>query len=363
MSQFLERERERERATSPLPLRESNFELLRIVSMLIILLHHSVVHSGILYKVDADPYSINSFLLALISIGGKIGVNIFFMITGYFMVTQKVKISKILRFLLEIIFYKLIGILIYSIPQGSFSLPDLIRALLPIITDRGGFIDTWFFVFLIAPFTNTLCTNLSKRRFIALLGVLYFYFCINSLNNSDYMSSYFSWGITMYITGAFTRIHSPQISSPLLISSLIIGTIWLWGTSLIDSIVPQLQGTRMFYYTHANMLPYLLTSVSIFIIFKRIPTFHNRFINTIAGGAFGVYLLHDVAGSCRQTIWIDWVPIAHYFTSPYLIPMIILYCIAIYIAFASIDLIRSQYIERPLFNKLNHHIKWLSKGY
>ena len=284
------------------------------------------------------------------------------MITGYFMVSQKVRLSKILRFLLEIIFYNLLAILIYNIPQHTFSIPCLVKAVLPVITNRGGFVDTWFFVFLTAPFINKVCTGISKRRYLILLGILCFYFVINGLSSPGFGLSYFSWGIAMYITGAFFRLHPPTIGNKTLSAALFVGILWLWGGVYVG-VKLQDKHIYMTYCGTLSLLPCLLASVSIFGLFKRIPTFHSRFVNTIAGGAFGVYLLHDHSGSCRQAIWHDWLPVADFFASAYLIPMIILYCIGIYIAFATIDIIRTKYIERPLFNILNRRIKWLSKEY
>jgi peptidoglycan/LPS O-acetylase OafA/YrhL len=47
--------------------RESNFELLRIVAMLIIVLHHYCVNSGLINLVNADivsgNYNVNLFLI------------------------------------------------------------------------------------------------------------------------------------------------------------------------------------------------------------------------------------------------------------------------------------------------------------
>ena len=65
-------------------LRNSSFELLRITSMLLIVAHHFVVHG----KFDLTAsFSKNIFFLQSLSMFGKLGVNLFVLISGYFSCT------------------------------------------------------------------------------------------------------------------------------------------------------------------------------------------------------------------------------------------------------------------------------------
>lgn len=64
--------------------RNSSFELLRIVSMILIIAHHYSVHGGWVY--DYNILSTNKLFIDLLSIGGKLGVNCFVVITGFFLV-------------------------------------------------------------------------------------------------------------------------------------------------------------------------------------------------------------------------------------------------------------------------------------
>ena len=61
--------------------RDCNFELLRIVSMIIIIMHHYVVQSDFVNI----PVSFNKMIAILFSFWGKVGVNIFIMISGYYL--------------------------------------------------------------------------------------------------------------------------------------------------------------------------------------------------------------------------------------------------------------------------------------
>lgn len=87
--------------------RDSNFELYRIVAMLLIIAHHFVVNSGILDKAYEAPLSANSIFLFLFGAWGKTGINCFMMITGYFMcictLIDQIKVHTVEKFFLDYI--------------------------------------------------------------------------------------------------------------------------------------------------------------------------------------------------------------------------------------------------------------------
>ena len=74
-------------------VRSSNFELYRIICMMMIVAHHYVVLSGLTNPGSPllqDPLSSNSIWLYLFGMWGKTGINCFLMITGYFMCTSSI---------------------------------------------------------------------------------------------------------------------------------------------------------------------------------------------------------------------------------------------------------------------------------
>lgn len=63
--------------------RLSNLELLRILAMLFIVAHHSVVNSGIAEQFDIFHITPNMMFLQLWGMWGKTAINVFILITGY----------------------------------------------------------------------------------------------------------------------------------------------------------------------------------------------------------------------------------------------------------------------------------------
>ena len=77
--------------------RESNFELLRILAMLMIVASHYAVH-GIGFDNWTTGSLVNRWCIAFFFSGGEIGVALFFMISGYFLIIkEKISVKKVVQ--------------------------------------------------------------------------------------------------------------------------------------------------------------------------------------------------------------------------------------------------------------------------
>lgn len=76
--------------------RQSNIELLRVISMLMVLLGHYYVLS---YFGDIDTVSFNLVGMQFLGAWSKVAVDIFVIITGYFLVNQTFRWKKVLKLL------------------------------------------------------------------------------------------------------------------------------------------------------------------------------------------------------------------------------------------------------------------------
>lgn len=321
-----------------------------------IILHHCFFHSDIDDLMLKHPYFINTYLMSFLGIGGKVGVNIFFMITGYFMVFTRVKVSKVLNIILEVFLYTLLGICVFALVDdyfSNFTLRNILGIEFRTFSGiKGDFIGTWIMVYIISPFINVVCENINQKKFLILLTILFIYFCIFSLNGESYMTSYFSWGVSMYLVGAYIRLYPVKTSSVWLWLILIAGVMWLSTVYYLSSTNLSLS-YLIDAYNYPNMLPIVLISVPFFILFTRLKMKYNRIINSLGAGAFAVYICHDVIYDCRRVIWEEIFDPSIVFTSPAGILYIILYSVSLYLVVATLDIYRRRYIERPLTKLFN----------
>ena len=111
-------------------MRNSNIELLRIVSMVLIVMFHFSVHGA---WPEDGPLSSDT-AVEMLSFGGKLGVNCFMLITGYFMVHGRLKVQSPLRVVLQTWFYSFAILAIFAIAQPDLVTSDRLRKAVTPIT-------------------------------------------------------------------------------------------------------------------------------------------------------------------------------------------------------------------------------------
>lgn len=116
--------------------------------MLLIVAHHYVVNSGVLESMYEPPYERQLHLFFLFGMWGKIGINCFVLITGYFMCKSSITARKFLKLILVVEFYSIVIYTIFVISGYEyFSISGLAKAILPITSIGTNLQDVfWCFV-------------------------------------------------------------------------------------------------------------------------------------------------------------------------------------------------------------------------
>ena len=93
--------------------RQSNIELLRIFAMLIIIGHHFALYGGL--GDCTEVYFVNRVWIQFLMISGKLGVSLFVLISGFFLIKMpKLRMEKLIKLWLQVFFlvgFGLCGIL------------------------------------------------------------------------------------------------------------------------------------------------------------------------------------------------------------------------------------------------------------
>ena len=340
--------------------RDSNIELFRIITMILIVAHHFVVNSGLTAvggPIYADPLSWKSLFLLLLGAWGKIGINCFVLITGYFMCTSHITLKKFLKLLCEIMFYRIIIQCIFWISgYDPFSWKTLIKVLIPVRTISTGFSSAYLVFFLFIPFLNILVNKMTAKQHIALLllcGFLYVF--LGTLPYFSVTMNYVSWFIVLYFISSFIRLHPRKIFDNR--KSWLIMTIVFVLLSVISVVACAWLGTKLnrnmaFYFvTDSNTFLSVATGLSAFMLFKNINIKYNRFINAVASTTFGVLLIHASSDTMRRWLWTDLLHNLEMYSSAgwKMVLHAIGSVIAIFVVCSLIDYLRIRLIETPLF--------------
>lgn len=286
--------------------RNSAIELLRIISMLLIIFHHFSVH-GLYRGFINHQASMGTHLVsALLSSGGKIGVDIFMIISGYFMVRSSFKRKKFNQLLLQMFFYSLlffgINLFTYWVPIGP---KMILTSILPFTYTGYWFINAYLLIYLFSPFVNRLLNSLNKQDFQKLVALIMFVVFIlptifpkamEMLDNGIFIT------LSCYIIGAYLQLHPLELKKhtpkQLGIILTFVNLAIIWGSIIIFEIVGNklhinaILGHVTFFASDSSLF-ILLLSIGLFLWFSHIKPFYNHGINVIAGTTLGIYLIHD----------------------------------------------------------------------
>ncbi len=283
--------------------RQSNMELLRIIAILMITMHHTIIEKykgSIVYgNVFDDGWQIatvaNSFVY--------IGVNLFVLISGYWGI--KFKWKGVLNLFIFCAFYMFINCLMdtYVFHRESFSFGTIILKSLTSMTQTSKwFILAYTALYFLSPVLNSAMEQMSKtnyRRAIIILSVycLYFGFIrnVDIFNNTGYSVGHFIWlyliagYIRKYITANKIKQHKNKLYCVFIGSSLIWAFLTIVNYTWIH--IPTWRPT-----TYNN--PFIMSaSISFFCLFTTLD-FHNKYINIIAKSSLAVYLFNLPVFKC-----------------------------------------------------------------
>lgn len=319
-------------------MRQSNFELLRIVSMLMVLAVHIDGASlglpeplGCIATLTARDW----WRLGVESIA-IIGVNCFTLISGYFGIRLTRK--GMVRFLSECLIYSVgLYVVASAAKPAGFSLGGLINSALILTHTDLWYVPAYFILMLLAPLINAGVEKLTRRQLTELtllltaLTVWCGWWWGGKFNPTGYTPLQL---VYVYVIGRWIRLYAPEVRSA--------RTVWsaAWAASVVMILVSALWLPSLKAFAYNSPLV-LLATVSLFMLFRTF-SFSNRTVNWLASSAFAVYLIHKTpvvwGGVMRPTVVKLWTALS--------LPEFTLAAIAlmtgIYLACAIVDSLRRK---------------------
>lgn len=330
--------------------RDSNLELFRILTMLLIVSHHYVVNSGLteVIRGDVQQYGITtkSIFYLLFGAWGKTGINCFVLITGYFMCKSQITKKKFVKLLVQIYFYKIVIYLIFLLSgYEPFSPKSLLKAILPFTQIDKNFTGCFLIFYLCIPFLNLLVGNMTKRQHELLLVLsLSVYVIIGTVLNVSF--NYVTWFCILYFISSYIRLYPIPLFentkfwlictliSVLLSCLSIIGMLWIGEK--IGKYNPY------FFVADSNKIFAVCTGVSSFMLFKNLKIKYNSFINVVASTSFGVLLIHANSDTMRRWLWKDVLHNVEMYDSSNFVLHAFCCVIGVFIICSLIDLLRNR---------------------
>lgn len=347
-------------------MRKANIELLRIISMIMVLTLHYLGQGQVFNAVEAGTF--NYYFTRMLEAMAIVAVNCYVLISGYFLVEGKFKISKVIKLCGEVLFYSItIYLLLVALGKIQFSLVDLVYAVFPVLSRKWAFVTDYAGLYLLSPFLNAGIHNMNKKQHFCCLICVSGMLCVvptcvfwtdTFVVNGGYS---LIWFVCLYITAAYIRLYYDKGNGG---NNRLYGGIYLICCFVTMGVSIALQyltgdskwGLKVYNY---NSLPVYVASLSLFLLFLGVrinKEIIGNVINRIAPLTFGIFLIHSHF-SIRESIWIK-LGSLDYANSEWMIVHLIASVLFMFTVCGLIDVIRKQLGMRL---KVDHLIRKITR--
>ncbi len=332
--------------------RNSSIELLRILCMVQVIFLHVCNHggyTGIAGKLGGQTELVYWILMFL----SRCPVFVFMIISGYFSCTGQTVFpkKKLINTYLPVIFYSLsIPLVVYSFNLGKVSEMQWARSAFPLLSRTWYFMTLYVVVLLLSPFINKAVSQLSRKEYLYLLGILFFILSVwqfvskmprvneiistkNVLATEGGKSIYDF--VFMYLIGGYLRLHG-LFKKPInrwwyALVFLVCGFI---NVGIVYAL-PKASGVLLY-----NDNPFCVIQCVCLFEFFRSFQFNSKFVNVVSACNIGIYMFHDHP-LIRKLIWarLDASEPAFYDSPTYLLK-IALFILIVFVGSGFIEYIR-----------------------
>lgn len=289
-------------------MKNSNHELMRIISMFFIVLWHVIINitlRGINNNFTLIIYNIILFFIC-------IHVNSYVLLTGFYQSKTTFKQSNLWKIINSSWFYRVVIVCIFLLFDWiSISKTQLLKDLAPIGIDNYWFIKNYILLYCLSPFLNKFIKSLNKKTYNKLLLVSSIILSIvPAMTGGEFFSndgySLYNF-IYLYFIGAYLRKYPIQknrlfknkkiinIMTMTFFSCFILNIlIYYVGIKINVSNGPLSMISGYIKYSSLNYSNPLIIiqSVAYFLIFTSI-TIKSKIINKISPLMLGIYFIHE----------------------------------------------------------------------
>lgn len=274
-------------------MRQSNFELLRIVAMLLVLTVHAGFYS--LGMPTADTSTLAMFTRIFFQSVSVIAVLLFVMISGWFGIRTQVK--SVVRFLMQCLFYSVIiyGIML-SLGRAEFNWKSVQNVLL--FVNSFWFVKAYLMLMILAPILNAFIEHTEEQQ---LRWTLVAFFVMQSLYG--WLTSGASWFergysvvsfVGLYLLARYVRLYPSKpfqlakkwdmlIYWIIVLAHTVILMLMIRGGISSDSCDKVMRLTS----------PFVIAETLYLLLFFSKLNFQSRVVNWVAASCFAVFLIQQ----------------------------------------------------------------------
>lgn len=283
--------------------RNYGIDLLRIVSMYMVVILHVLGRGGIMDY--TEPFGVAYSLVWMLEIACYCAVNCYALISGYVGMGADYKISRIVKLWGRVFYYSVgITIVFYLYNKELVTTNDWLNAFFPVMRKHYWFFTAYFLLYLCVPVLNHILNTMPQKQLKnCLLSVLLFVSVLQTLFTKDVFQTNngfsFLWLVILYIIGGYIKKYGllQQKSTKWFVMVFLISTAILW---ISEYAIEYTMFMRCGEFRPYNILlkyisPFvLINAIALICIFSRMKVnkICSKIIRVIAPLSFSVYLIH-----------------------------------------------------------------------
>jgi len=291
--------------------RNYGIDLLRMVSMFMVIILHMMGNGGILAAVA--PGSAHYWAAWGLETAAYCAVNCYALISGFVGVDTEHRGGSIVNLWLQVAFYTVSLTAAFALLMpGSVTADNVLRAFLPVTFRQYWYFTSYFCLFFFLPALNHLLRTLTRRQMkLLLIAAVCLFSLLPALRGYDLFQTNAGYSVlwlgVLYLLGGYLKLYRPlehwSVLRGLIVYAACVVFSWLFKllAERFTGLGLAAASGRLIDYTSPTIL---LASVGLLTAFSalRLPKTARQFTALCAPLAFSVYLIH-----AQPLVWVHFI--------------------------------------------------------
>lgn len=289
--------------------RLANIELLRIIAMCMVVMLHYLGKGNLLPDMNLSM-GINGYVAWILETLSIVSVNVYVLISGYFLVDSEFRVGKLIKLILQVLFYTIL-MTIVACATGLLDVSELgiyhiIRQVFPIQMEHYWFVTAYIIMYILSPVLAAGIKSISQKQLQVIIILFGIFMCVEksilpfTLTN-DKKGYDALWFICLFLIAAYIRLYGIKIGKrKKIMAALYFGACFMvfaeeMAIATVYGKTGKLQYLLNISYQY-NHIFVLLAAVGLFMFFLNCNIADGKLaklICKISPYTLGVYLLHE----------------------------------------------------------------------
>ena len=300
-----------------------SIELLRMIAMMMVVMLHYLGKGNILPELT-QQMTLNGYVAWIMEAFCIVAVNIYMLISGYFLVNSGFKVSRVIELVCQVLFYSILVELILLatglISKDVLAFNRILELIFPFQMEHYWFLTAYMIMYLFSPILSTAVHHMDQKQLRNTIIALLLFFSFSKtllpvklvIDEEGYDGI---WFICVYLVAAYIRLYGiPWLEKGKARAwfCYLAGVAGIWLVTFGIRLVCLKTGSLKHFVEaafHYNHVLNLLAAVGIFYAFLNMKLSTEgklaKWVYRVAPYSLGVYLLHEQID--MRDLWPQWL--------------------------------------------------------